>query len=99
MGIESDHRALARSLSPAVAKQDGGPITHITGIKGVAETTEPPNNNGYERTLGWTSIGQAVTALTPFISGPAAAKAGFDSKKAFVFQPFTPSLPSKLGVF
>ena len=35
MGIESDHRTLARSLSGDVASQDGGPIMKITGLQGV----------------------------------------------------------------
>ena len=64
MGIESDHRTLARVVGPGVAKRDGGPIEHITGAQGVAESVDPPNNNGYERTLKWTNIGQAVAALT-----------------------------------
>jgi hypothetical protein len=51
MGIESDHRTLARVLAGDVAPQDGGPIETITGIQGVAESADPPNNNGYERTL------------------------------------------------
>ena len=66
MGIESDHRTLARVLWPDVAAQDGGPIEKIAGIQGEAESVDPPNNNGYERTLRWTNIGKAVTALTPF---------------------------------
>src|ERR1700678_2530117 len=65
MGIESDHRTLARVLGPDVAAQDGGPIQKITGAQGVAESVAPPNNNGYERTLCWTEIDQAVEALTP----------------------------------
>src|SRR6476661_5115159 len=65
MGIESDHRTLARVVGPGVAKRDGGPIEHITGAQGVAESVDPPNNNGYERTLKWTNIGQAVDALLP----------------------------------
>ena len=60
MGIESDHRTLARVVGPGVAKRDGGPIEHVTGIQGVAESVDPPNNNGYERTLRWTNISQAV---------------------------------------
>jgi Ferritin-like domain len=99
MGIESDHRTLARVLAGDVASQDGGPITTITGIQGVAESADPPNNNGYERTLSWTSISSAVTALTPFISEAAAAAAGFDTRKAHKFKPFTPTLPSPLGEF
>src|SRR5580700_2720759 len=50
MGIESDHRTLARVLGSDVAAQDGGPIKKITGAQGVAESVDPPNNNGYERT-------------------------------------------------
>jgi hypothetical protein len=65
MGIESDHRTLARVLGPDVTAPFGGPINSITGIQGVAESVALPNNNGYERTLCWTSINQALAALTP----------------------------------
>ena len=99
MGIESDHRTLARVVAPGVAAQDGGPIEAVTGAQGVAESVDPPNNNGYERTLGWTKISQAVDALTPFADKNAAAKAGFDTTKPFVFSPFTPTLPTDLGAF
>jgi hypothetical protein len=99
MGIESDHRTLARVLAPNVATQDGGPIEMVTGAQGVAESVDPPNNNGYERTLKWTEIGQAVAALTPFADIHAAHAAGFDTTAAFSFQPFTPTLPSPLGEF
>jgi Ferritin-like domain len=99
MGIESDHRTLARVVGPGVAAQDSGPIEAITGIQGVAESVDPPNNNGYERTLGWSQISQAVAALLPFASKDAAAKAGFDTSKPYTFHPFTPTLPSPLGEF
>ena len=99
MGIESDHRTLARVVAPGVAKRDGGPIEKITGIQGKAESVDPPNNNGYERTLKWTNINQAVTALTPFADKTAAAKAGFDTSKPYKFKPFTPHLPEPLGNF
>jgi hypothetical protein len=99
MGIESDHRTLARVVGPGVARRDGGPIEHITGIQGVAESVDPPNNNGYERTLKWDSIGQAVDALLPFVEKSAAAKAGFDTRRRFHFHPFTPHLPNRLGAF
>ena len=99
MGIESDHRTLARVLGPDVAAQDGGPIATITGAQGVAESVAPPNNNGYERTLCWTKIEQAVEALTPFVDITAAKAAGFDVSKSFPFEPFTPKLPNPLGDF
>ena len=99
MGIESDHRTLARVVAPGVAAADGGPIETVTGIQGVAESVDPPNNNGYERTLGWTKISQAVTALTPFADKTAAAKAGFDTSRSFPFVPFVPTLPSPLGAY
>jgi hypothetical protein len=99
MGIESDHRTLARVLGGDVAKRDGGPIKKITGVQGHAEQADPPNNNGYERTLLWTDISQAVTALTPFVDKTAAKKAGFDSGKAYTFKPFTAHLPNSLGAF
>jgi hypothetical protein len=99
MGIESDHRTLARVVGPDVAAQDGGPIQKITGAQGVAENTAPPNNNGYERTLCWTEINQAVAALTPFVDITAAKAAGFDVGKSFAFDPFTPKLPNALGDF
>ena len=99
MGIESDHRTLARVLGSDIAKQDGGPIEKITGIQGKAESIDPPNNNGYERTLKWTDIAQAVTALTPFVSEKAAKGAGFDTSKIYKFEPFKPQLPEGLGEF
>jgi hypothetical protein len=99
MGIESDHRTLARVLAPGVAKQDGGPIEKVTGAQGVAESVDPPNNNGYERTLCWTNIGQAVNALLPFVDKAAAHKAGFDTTKSYPFEPFSPVLPNPLGEF
>jgi hypothetical protein len=99
MGIESDHRTLARVVAPGVAAQDGGPIESTTGIQGKAESVDPPNNNGYERTLRWKKISKAVAALTPFADKGAAAKAGFDTTKAYKFSPFTPTLPEPLGEF
>jgi hypothetical protein len=99
MGIESDHRTLARVVAPGVAAQDGGPIEKVTGIQGKAESVDPPNNNGYERTLKWTKISKAVAALTPFADKKAAAKAGFDTTKPYKFEPFTPRLPEPLGEF
>jgi hypothetical protein len=99
MGIESDHRTLARVVGPGVASGDGGPIEQITGIQGVAESVDPPNNNGYERTLELTSISQAVEALEPFAVKAAAETAGFDVSQPYAFVPFTPTLPSALGEF
>jgi hypothetical protein len=99
MGIESDHRTLARVVGPGVAEVDGGPIEMITGAQGVAESVDPPNNNGYERTLCWDHISQAVKALTPFADVNAAAAAGFDTSKPYQFQQFTPVLPNPLGEF
>jgi hypothetical protein len=99
MGIESDHRTLARVVGPGVATEDGGPVEEITGIQGVAESVDPPNDNGYERTLGWSQIEQAIAALLPFASKDAARKAGFDVSKPYSFQPFTPTLPNPLGEF
>ena len=79
--------------------QFGGPLATITGILGVAESIAPPNNNGYERTLCWTSIDQALTALTPFVDFNAAKAAGFDTAQSFPFEPFNPTLPNPLGDF
>jgi hypothetical protein len=99
MGIESDHRTLARVVGPGVAAGDGGPIEQITGIQKTAESVDPPNNNGYERTLLLNNISQAVEALLPFAEKAAAAKAGFDTTKPYKFVPFTPTLPGALGEF
>jgi hypothetical protein len=99
MGIESDHRTLARVVAPGVSKQDGGPIEKVTGLQGKAESVDPPNNNGYERTLKLTKISEAVNALLPFADKTAAGKAGFDTTRAYTFHPFTPHLPERLGDF
>jgi len=99
MGIESDHRTLARSLAGDVDAQDGGPIMKITGLQGVPENVHPPNNNGYERTLCLSDISQVVNVLLPFADKGAAAGAGFNTAKAFKFEPFTPHLATPLGEF
>lgn len=99
MGIESDHRTLARVVGPGVASTDGGPIEAITGIQGTAESVDPPNYNGYERTLCWNRIEQAVNALLPFVDSASAGAAGFDTSKSYSFEPFNPTLPSPLGEF
>lgn len=99
MGIESDHRTLARVVGADVAKQDGGPIKFISGAQGVKENISPPNNNGYERTLCWTNISQALDALTPFVDMKAAEAAGFNISKSYMFQPFVSKLPTPLGEF
>jgi hypothetical protein len=99
MGIESDHRTLARVIGGDVAPADGGPIKEITGFQKVAEPVEPPNNNGYERTLLLSNINQAVEALLPFAEKAAAEKAGFDTTKPYQFVPFTPTLPIAQGEF
>ncbi len=99
MGIESDHRTLARVIGPDVATANGGPINEITGLQGLAESVAPPNNNTYERTQCWNSIDQALMALTPFVDVTAAEKAGFDVSRSFTFEPFEPKIPNKLGDF
>jgi Ferritin-like domain len=99
MGIESDHRTLARVVGGEIAPQDGGPISKIRGLQGVTENIDPPNNNGYERTLCWSSIQQAVTALLPFVDKAHATAAGFDTTKPFTFEPFSPHLSTPLGEF
>src|SRR4029077_13695060 len=99
MGIESAHRTLARVLAAGLSAPNGAAIENITGIKGTAESIDPPNNNGYERTLCGTHIQQAVTALAPFADMNAAKAAGFDVSKSFGFSPFTPTWPNPLGDF
>jgi hypothetical protein len=93
MGIESDHRILARVVAPTLS------IERVTGIQGRAELVDPPNNNTYERTLRWTKISKAVDALTPFIDKRAAGRAGFDTSRPFRFAPFTPQPPTGAGDF
>jgi hypothetical protein len=99
MGIESDHRTLARVLGADVAPKNGGPIEKLTGLQGIAESIDPPNNNAYERTQCWNSINQALAALTPFVDITAAEKAGFDVSKSLTFDPFQPKVPNPLGDF
>jgi hypothetical protein len=98
MGIESDHRTLARVICRDIPAQNGGPILSVTGLQGT-ELADPPNNNEYERTQEWNNIGQAVAALLPFVDITTAAANGFDTSKPFDFQPFEPVSRSKLGEF
>jgi len=99
MGIESDHRTLARVVGTGVAGQDGGPIERITGIQKQAESVDPPNNNGYERTLKLKNIDAAVEALKPFAVKANAEAAGFDVSRPYKFVPFKPTLANPLGEF
>jgi hypothetical protein len=99
MGIESDHRTLARVLASDVTPKFGGPLENLTGLAGVPESVDPPNNNTYERTACWTDISQALAALTPFVDIATAQKAGFDVSRSFAFDPFQPKIPNKLGDF
>jgi Ferritin-like domain len=99
MGIESDHRTLARVVAADVTAKFGGPLQTLTGLAGVPENTAPPNNNTYERTACWTDISQALTALTPFVDITAAQKAGFDVSRSFAFDPTSVKIPNKLGDF
>jgi hypothetical protein len=80
-------------------RKKGAPIEGITGIQKTAESVDPPNNNGYERTLLLTHIEQAVEALLPFADKKTAEKEGFDTSKPYAFVPFTPTLPNPLGEF
>ncbi len=84
MGVESDHRTLARLIGDELG------LTQITGLSGTPEEVDPPNNNVYERTYGLTSIDQVVAALTPFLS------AGTDTVEK-VFRPAYQ--PSNMGLY
>lgn len=99
MGVESDHRTMARVLAPGLDPAVGGPLRTLSGFVGTEETVDPTSNNGFERTLGWAHIDQALTALRPFIEKRAAARAAFDTSKTYPFRPFTPVLPTPLGRF
>lgn len=97
LGVQSNHRLLARVAAAYISGADGGPFATVKGLAGQEESVDPPNNNVYERTYHLTSIQDAVTALTPFIDKTAAAAKGFDTTKPYTFQPFTPVAPSALG--
>ena len=99
MGVESDHRTLARVLASDVSAKFGGPLETLTGLAGVPESVDPPNSNTYERTACWTDISQALTALTPFVDIATAQKAGFDVSRSFAFDPTSVKIPNKLGDF
>jgi hypothetical protein len=99
MGIESDHRTLARVVASDVTAKFGGPLETLTGLAGVPESVDPPNNNTYERTACWNDISQALTALTPFVDIATAQKAGFDVSRSFTFDPTSVRIPNKLGDF
>ncbi|HEX3803467.1 MAG TPA: hypothetical protein VHV75_11565 [Solirubrobacteraceae bacterium] len=99
MDRERPPRTRARPRTGRGGRGWAGPITKITGVQGAAEPAAPPNGSGYERTLRWTNISQAGTALTPFADVTAAGKAGFDTTKPYRFNPLTPHLPEALGAF
>lgn len=68
LGVESEHRTLARVIANDLN------LSSTTGLSGTPESVMPPthttNNIAYERRFGLTAIGQVVTALTPFVTAP-----------------------------
>jgi hypothetical protein len=99
LGVEAEHRTLARVLGPEVKKRFGGPIEKIATFGGPEESVNPANNYGYQRTLLLPNIKAAVEALEPFAVRSAAETAGFDVTTGYPFVPFTPTLASPLGEF
>jgi hypothetical protein len=99
LGVESEHRALARVIARNVADEDGGPLTTLAGVQGKAEPVLPPNDNGYERTLRLTRVDQVARLLARFIDRGAARRAGFDVGSPVAFRPFKSRLPEPLGEF
>lgn len=97
MGVESDHRVLARVVGPNVATKDKGPIDAITGFQKQAESVDPPNDSAYERTLGLTAVDQVTSSLLRFADRRHAAAAGFDTARRFRFKPFKPATTQPLG--
>lgn len=84
MGIESDHRTLARLIGDELG------LSAVVGLSGTPEDVDPPNNNVYERTYNLTNINQVVAALTPFLS------AGVNT----VLKTFNPAYaPSNAGLY
>lgn len=73
LGIESEHRALARVIANDLN------LTETTGLSGSPESVVAPshtsNNIAYERRFGLTAIAQVVTALTPFVTPPTGSSA------------------------
>ena len=73
LGIESDHRSLARVIAA-----DLGLVT-VTGLSTEPANVKPANNLGYEQTFLLQSIGDAQTVLLPYTDATNAAAAGFSS--------------------
>jgi|GEM_PF-1589245 hypothetical protein len=89
MGIESDHRTLAR----LVAGELGRPVTF--GLAG-NESVDPPNNNIYERTYGLDSLGKIVQRLLPFLDANAAAAKNYTIVRTFD-PSYVPNFPGLKG--
>jgi hypothetical protein len=70
MGVESDHRTLARIIGSELGR------TTVYGFDG-QESVDPPNNEVYKRTHGFENINQVVNKLLPFFDASAAAARGY----------------------
>ena len=99
MGIESDHRTLARVVGGDVTPQFGGPIKSITGIQGVAESIAPAKQQ-------WLRKNPLLDLDRPGLSRAYSLRGlqrcqsrRLRHSQSFPFEPFTPTLPNPLGDF
>ncbi|HWD39880.1 MAG TPA: ferritin-like domain-containing protein [Fimbriimonas sp.] len=77
MGIESDHRSLARVIAHELG------LASTTGLSGSPESVDPPNNNIYERRYGLDTLDAIVNALKPFFDATTANANNFTVSKTF----------------
>ena len=99
MGIESDHRTLARVVGPGVATRTAARSRRSPASRARPRASTRPTTTA---TSGrWLDAdqpgGQRPDCPSP--SKKPAQAAGFDTKKPYTFVPFTPTLPEPLGAF
>jgi hypothetical protein len=73
LGVESDHRSLARVIAADLG------LSQVAGLSNELMSVKPANNLGYEQTFELQSISDAQTDLLPYTNATSAATAGFSS--------------------